>query len=93
MAPLDYIQHYHAVRVRVRGSGNLRLTLLSLDGTETQTLDPVAMTTTTNIAPTKLCNFKQQRAQLMFKTTAINEVFEINQVNVYIKPIATSYPQ
>jgi hypothetical protein len=93
MAVFDYIQHYNAVRVRVKGSGNLRMTLYSLDEVYSQTLVPLVMNSTTNIAKTQLVNFTQQRAKLRIETTAIDEVFEFNQISVYVKPIYTSLPQ
>lgn len=93
MATLDYIQHYGAVRVRVKGSGNLDLTLLSLDDVYTQDLAPVVMTPTTNIAPLKLSNFNQQRARLEISVGAIDEYFDINQVTIFVRPIYTSHPQ
>ena len=93
MAVLEYTQHYHAIRIRVKGSGNLKLTLYSLDDVKSQTLTPVAMSSSTNIAPTQLADFNQQRARLDIRTTEIDETFTINQINVYIKPIYSSYPQ
>lgn len=88
----ENINHYGLVRLRIAGSGNLRMRLLSLDEVRTQTLVPLVMADPTNIEPTRLCNFTEQRAQLEIKTTAINEVFHCSKIVVFIKPVATSYP-
>lgn len=87
-----YRNHYGFVRLRVTGTGNFRMRLLSLSETKTVTIPPLALTSTTNIEPTKKCNFTQQRAQLEFKTTAIDEVFQLNKVIIFIKPVAENYP-
>lgn len=87
------IIHFGSVRLRVVGSGNLDLTLISLSETETQDLTPVVMSSATNRLPNVLSNFMQQRAQLEIYTDEIDEVFQIDKVIIYIKPTFTSYPQ
>ena len=87
-----YINHYGFVRLRVTGSGNLNLRLLSLSGTKKTTIPPLAMQSSTNIEVAKKCNFQQQRAQLEFKTTEIDEVFQLNKLVFFIKPVAENYP-
>jgi len=84
--------HFHAVRLRVNGGGNLDLTLRSLDSIRNSNLNSVVMTSKTNIEPTKLANFIEQRAQLEFGTDAIDEVFTISKIIIYIRPIATGLP-
>lgn len=87
------IIHFGSVRLRVVGSGNLDLTLISLSETETQDLTPVVMSSATNRLPNVLSNFMQQRAQLEIYTDEIDEVFQIDKVIIYIRPTFTSYPQ
>lgn len=86
------INHFGAIRFRVNGSGNLRLRLLSLDEVRTFTLVPLIMANPTNIDPTRLSNFTEQRAQLEIKTTAIDETFNISRIVIFSKPVASSYP-
>lgn len=88
----EAIIHFNAIRMRVVGSGQLRLSMVSLDSIETQTLVPLTMASATDIQPTRLCNFIKQRAQLELKTTSINEIFKINRIIVFAKPMFTSYP-
>jgi hypothetical protein len=92
MASEGLIHHFGAVRLRLTGSGNLKMRLLSLDSVITQTLTSLAMSSTTNREPTRLCNFNEQRAQLEVKTTEINETFGISKIVVYIKPVASEFP-
>lgn len=84
--------HVVAIRLRVIGTGNLQLDLFDLDDTRTQALEDVAMQATTRIEPTKLSNFQSQRIRLVGKTTEINEVFRINRIIIFAKPVAVEYP-
>lgn len=88
----QYINHFGSVRLRVTGSGTLELKLISLGATELALTD-VTMSSSTNRYPTILSNFMQQKAQLEIKTSQIDEVFEIKEIHIYVKPIFTSYPQ
>lgn len=87
-----YRNHYGFVRFRVKGVGDLKLTLYSLDETKSAVIPPLTLASTTNIEPTKKCNFSQQRAQLLFYTTEIDETFQMNKVIFFLKPVAENYP-
>lgn len=88
----EVVSHFGLVRLRLNGSGNLKLKLLSLDNVKTSTLVPLVMASTTNIEPTRLCNFTQQRAQLEVRTIGIDQTFKISKVIIFIKAVANSYP-
>ena len=92
LGPEEGIVHFGAVRLRVNGAGILRPSLLSLDYVRSQTLATITMQETTDREPRVLANFKQQRAFLKLETTAINEVFRINRIVIFVKPIWTDYP-
>lgn len=85
--------HFHVVRMRVVGSGNLKLTLHSLDDIENQDLADTPLVAGTNREPTTLANFIQQRAQLEIRTTELGDFFNISSIIIFIKPVATGYPQ
>jgi hypothetical protein len=87
------IIHFHVVRMRVTGSGNLDLELHSLDDVNVVALTSVPMSTATNREPTVLANFREQRAQLRFSVNAINEYFNLSKIVIFMKPDATGYPQ
>ena len=89
----ELINHYGAVRMRVVGSGNLRMKLLSLDEVKSVTLVPFIMEDPAWKEPTRLANFTQQRAQLEISTTNINDYFTISKIVIFVKPTATSYPE
>ena len=86
------ILHCVAVRMRVVGSGNLQLFLRSLDDVRNVQLVSHVMAATTNVEPTILANFTEQRMQLEVRTTEINETFTISRIVIFVKPIAEGYP-
>jgi hypothetical protein len=88
----ENISHFTGVRVRVNGTGNLKMKVYSLDDIRSQDMASLPMSTLTDIIPTRLCNFTTQRASFEFKTTEIDEFFKINRIIIYSKEIATSYP-
>lgn len=88
----DNIVHYASVRMRLVGSGSLKMTMVSQDDVYSQTLVPFAMQAATNIRPTRLMNFQHQRASLECKTTEISEWFKINKIVIYAKEVFVDYP-
>lgn len=88
----ENISHFAAIRVRANGTGNLQMTVYSLDDVRSKTLVPFVMQTTTRIVPTRLVNFMEQRAAFELKTTEMDEVFRINRIVIFMKEVFTSYP-
>lgn len=88
----DNIVHFTGVRMRVTGSGSLKMTALSEDFIFSQTLVPFTMSANTNIRPTRLMNFQHQQMILEGKTTEINERFHINRILIYAKDVFTQFP-
>jgi len=86
------ILHFNAIRLKLNGSGNLKLQFQSSDDVVTQDLVPLIMQVSTNIHPTRLANFKQQHAKLRIYTTEINETFRINTIIIFVRPLFTSFP-
>lgn len=86
------IYHFGFSRMRLTGEGNLRMRLQSLGEVREFVMVPFIMASPTNIEPTRLSNFTEQRASLEGKTTQIDEVFEISKIMVFAKQVATSYP-
>lgn len=86
------ISHFNSIRMRIIGTGSLLMTLFSMQDVRSEVLVPFTMGLTTNIQPTRLANFIEQRASLQIKTTAINEYFRINRIIIFSKEFATSYP-
>lgn len=88
----EFEHHIVGVRLRVTGSGNLKLSLLDYSDIQNQNLDPLVMQTKTRFEPTKLANFQSQRTRLIGQTTEINEVFQISRIIIFAKPVAVEYP-
>lgn len=85
------ILHFVSAKFRVTGSGNLRATLYSLDDSRSVELKALPIQNN-GIEPTRLTNFRSQRARLKVYTTKINEHVEINRIVVYAKASAKNYP-
>jgi hypothetical protein len=88
----EQIVHVGGVRMRVIGSGNLDLELLSMDSIRSSVLTPLVLTPTTNREPTRLANFMDQRIALKVSMDELDEYFRINRIVVLIKPVFTEYP-
>lgn len=88
----ESISHFAAIRIRVNGTGNLKMEVFSLDDVRSKVLVPFTMAAATRIIPTRLVNFMEQRACFEIKTTEIDEKFRINRIIVFTKEVFTSYP-
>jgi len=89
----EVINHYGAVRTHTTGTGNLKLTLYSLDDVYVSLLLSLTLQTRNNRELNRLSNFTQQKARLEFRTTEINEVFQCNKIIAFVRPVAKSYPE
>lgn len=87
------ILHFGAVRVRVSGTGNLLVSINSLQSTQIDNLTPQAMTSATDRELISLANFNNQRGQIRIGTSQIGEYFNISKIVVFVKPVATGFPQ
>src|SRR5512145_592536 len=88
----ENVSHFAAIRIRLNGTGNLKMAVYSLDDVRSKVLVPFAMSTKARIIPTRLVNFSEQRASFELKTTDYDEEFKINRIVVFMKEIYTSYP-
>jgi len=88
----EQISHFAAIRIRLNGTGNLKMSVHSLDDVRSKILVPFTMQTKARIIPTRLVNFMEQRAAFELTTTEIDEVFRINRIVVFTKEVFTSYP-
>jgi hypothetical protein len=88
----DNIVHYSSVRMRLIGSGNLDMKMLSQDDIFVQDLVPFVMSSTTNIRPNRLMNFQHQRACFEGSTDELGEWFKINKITIYAKEVFVEYP-
>lgn len=88
----ENISHFAAIRIRVNGTGELKMKVYSLDDVRNKTLVPFQMNTQNRIIPTRIVNFIEQRASFELKTTQLDEHFRINRIVLYMKEVFTSYP-
>ncbi len=89
----ESILHFGAIRLRVNGTGILRLNLIGLDDVINKTVAPYNMSTTPGREPTILCNMTAQRARLRLSTTAIDEYMKVNRVIFYVNGYAEEFPR
>lgn len=87
------INHFGSVRIRLNGTGNLKLNYYSLDDSISETLVTLSMSSAPGKEILQLSNFTTQRASLQIRTTEIDEVFKISKIVVYAKSVASGYPQ
>ena len=88
----ENISHFSTIRIRLNGTGVLRMAVYSLDDVRSKTLVPFTMMSAARIIPTRIVNFMEQRASFELKTTAIDEKFRINRIIIHSKAVFTSYP-
>lgn len=88
----ENIQHFSHLRLRVNGQGNLLGNLISLDDVRSSPVPTTVMASSTNIEPTRLVNFVEQRARYELYTDEINEWFRINRIIIYLKDYGSEYP-
>lgn len=89
----EYRNHAVAVRYRVTGSGAFQSTLIGLDPINTYTVPTVTLAAATEKYPNQLVNFIQQKMQLEFYVDTLNAAFILKQIQIYLKPVASGYPQ
>lgn len=88
----ESVSHFAAIRIRVNGTGSLKMKVSSLDDVRSKDLVPFTMQTSNRIIPTRLVNFMEQRAAFELKTTEIDEFMKINRIVIFLKEVFTSYP-
>jgi len=88
----ESILHFGAVTIRVNGTGVMRMTLLGLDDDKSFVLNTFTMSSLPGREPTVLANFNSQRARLRIQTTGIDEYMKVNRVVLFVKQVATSFP-
>jgi hypothetical protein len=88
----EFEHHVVGVRLRVKGAGNLQLTLKDLDDVQQQPLVAVPMNAVDRFEPFRLADFQSQRIRLRGETIEINEIMEIRRVIIFAKPVAAEYP-
>lgn len=86
------LNHYHTITLRAKGSGVLLSTLYSLEDEYNQNLKNHTLAINSR-SSTLLANFIQERAYLHIRVSEIDHKFEISNIEIGVKPVATGYPQ
>ena len=88
----EAISHFNAVRMRVVGTGFLKMTFFSLQNQTYFQMADLEMSEITHISPIRLANFIDQRASLQIETHSINDYFKINRIIIFSREFAAEYP-
>lgn len=84
--------HFSSIRIRVNGTGQLKISVFSLDELNSKLLVPLDMAQRNRYSLTRIVNFTEQRASFELKTTEIAENFRINRIVIFTKELYKSYP-
>lgn len=85
--------HFVGARLRVVGSGVLRLTMKSRSDVNQDVMPTINMAASSNIMPLSLSNFIDQGGRLRIETTGFDESFTISAVTVFVTEFASGLPQ
>jgi hypothetical protein len=88
----ENITHFNAIRMRIQGSGNLKMSMISQDEIITKSMVDLPLKEANNIQPTRLTNFMQQRAIFELHTEKRLDFFRINRIILFTKETFSSYP-
>lgn len=88
----ESILHFGLARIRVTGSGALKLIIKGYDSNPSFNLAPITMQLGPGRESDRLCNLSNQRAQLRVYVTDLNEYFRINRIVLFAKTIYNQYP-
>src|SRR6187399_248222 len=88
----DAISHFALIRLRVYGVGKLLMSVHSIDDIRHKVMVPFTLKRVDRIIPSRIVNFKEQRAAFELRTTGPNEYFRIHRIIIFAKPTDTSYP-
>ncbi len=89
---MSNIGHFTGVRMRVIGSGNLKLKFQSLDEVEEEVMAELPLSSSTSRESFRLANMTTFRAALRVEVDEINEWFKIGSIVIYTKRVASEFP-
>lgn len=87
------LNHYHYVTLNIKGSGVLISKLVSPEDEFTQTLKNQVMSLISGRSPTLLSNFIHEKAYYDLRVSTIDHKFEIHNIEIGMKLVASGYPQ
>lgn len=77
------LAHFHVVRIRATGEGNLETSLHSIDHTHMQDLLPIALSENPGREYQRLCNFVGEKCALKFELDAFGEYVRVLNVTLF----------
>ena len=89
----NWILHAVGVRYNVKGSGTLETNLFSQDQASVYQCPDITLNSTGTRFPFVIANFRNQRIQIEFRINEIDDYFVLSDINLFVKPTASGYPQ
>lgn len=86
------INHYTAVRSRIRGAGSVSITLVGPDGIKTETVSGWALVLSPGGKYTRIINFEAEQLHVFLRCTALDNWFFWNELTVFSIPVWEELP-
>ena len=87
-----FINHLGVIRGEFQGEGNLVVTTFSQGSKEFELSAPIVLIEDSDEYSETLSGFQKQRIQVEFATEVMDEWFNVSDIVVFIKPVASGYP-
>lgn len=87
-----WIHHFGHLKLRVTGTGNLAITLLSEDDVNPISAGTIALATSPGLEPERKINYVNEKMSTKFRVSNLNEKYRITRVDTYVKPMWMSRP-
>lgn len=90
----DYpFNHFAGIRLRIKGTGNLQITLAGLDAVTTSTAPSLALSAAPGKPLWRGFNFKNERCAVKLRMSNANERFTLTHFSLFYKILWTSRPE
>lgn len=86
------INHYAAIRARIRGEGNVAITLISPDAARTSEIPGWTLSLATGGKQTRVVNFEAEQMYVKFRCNNAGHWFHWNEVTVFALPVWEELP-
>lgn len=87
-----FILHCGSVMMNISGDGELITDIFGLGGTTKSLPDWTLSDPATRLANVR-ANFKSQKINVRIGLDDIHTYFQLNQINIFVKPVSSGYPQ
>lgn len=83
----NWINHFGGIKLRVKGTGNLQVSMFGEDDTVTATAPSIIMAQNPGYEPDRITNFQNEKMALKLRANLFEERATISKITIYAKPI------